>query len=116
MSKNLTTVIQETVGLQAKTDIIPMSCENNVTDHLNQEAVISDESVGSDQPESVPQDKSIASIPLCDNANLHNGNDGHQKDSMRCKTNHSNNPDQEIEHSIRRKRRQPIRSEDFLWE
>jgi hypothetical protein len=93
-----------TVGVIRSSIIIPMSWENNVPDHLNQEAVISDESAGSDQPESVPQDKSISSIPLSDNANLHNDNDGSQKDSMRCKINHANNPDQETEHSIRRKR------------
>jgi hypothetical protein len=114
MSKKLTTVIQEIVGLQAKIDI--MSWENNVSDHLNQEAVISDESAGSDQPGSVPQDKSISCIPLSDNANLHNGNDGFQEDSTRCKNKHAKNPDHEIEHSIRRKRRLPIRSEDFLWQ
>jgi hypothetical protein len=54
--------------LQEKIDIIPMSWKNNVPDHLNQEAVKSDESAGSDQPGSVPQYKNISGIPLSDNA------------------------------------------------
>jgi hypothetical protein len=54
MSKKLTTVIQEIIGLQTKNGIIPMSWKNNLLEHTSQETVISDESESSFQSESVP--------------------------------------------------------------
>jgi hypothetical protein len=38
----------------------------------------------------------------------------YQDDATRCKEKHVNNPGQEIEHCSRRKRRPPIRNEDFF--
>ena len=93
-----------------------MSWKNKLLEHPSQETVTSDESESSFQSESVPHDKSISNTSLSDNAYLHSGNDGYQDDITRCKEKHVNNRGQEIEHCTRRKRRPPIRNEDFLWE
>jgi hypothetical protein len=57
-----------------------------------------------------PQDKSNSNASLSDNAYLRSGNDGYQDDATRCKEKNVNNPDQEIEHCTKRKRRPPIRN------
>jgi lysophospholipase L1-like esterase len=99
MANKLITVIQETIGMQTKKDIIPMPWKNTLQEHSRQES----------------QDKSTSNITLNENTYLHNGKERNREDPMRSKENHANNPGQELEYCNRRKRRPPTRNEDFLW-